>query len=56
MARPGRGVQGEEAQVLGGRGDHLKQLMRDKLVDHREYIYRRGEDMPEISGWEWGQP
>ncbi len=41
---------------LGGRGDHLKQLMRDKLTDHREYIYRRGEDMPEISGWKWGQP
>jgi xylulose-5-phosphate/fructose-6-phosphate phosphoketolase len=38
---------------LGGRGDHLKQLMRDKLVDHREYIYRRGEDMPEVLNWKW---
>jgi xylulose-5-phosphate/fructose-6-phosphate phosphoketolase len=38
---------------LGGRGDHLKQLMRDKLVDHREYIYRRGEEMPEVLNWKW---
>jgi xylulose-5-phosphate/fructose-6-phosphate phosphoketolase len=38
---------------LNGRGDHLKQEMRDKLVDHKEYIYEHGEDMPEVKNWKW---
>jgi len=38
---------------LGGRGDYLKQEMRDKLVDHKEYIYEHGEDMPEVKNWKW---
>ena len=27
----------------------------DKLIEHREYICRYGDDMPEISGWAWGR-
>ena len=38
---------------LGYRAAHLKQTMRDKLVEHREYIERHGQDMPEILEWEW---
>lgn len=38
---------------LGYRAAHLKQHMRDKLVEHREYITRFGEDMPEIQEWAW---
>jgi xylulose-5-phosphate/fructose-6-phosphate phosphoketolase len=41
---------------LRGRGDHLKQEMRDKLVDHKEYIYEHGEDMAEIRNWKWRTP
>jgi phosphoketolase len=26
-----------------------------KLIDHKEYICRYGDDMPEITGWRWGQ-
>ncbi len=33
----------------------LKQAIRDKLIDHRQYITRHGDDMPEITGWRWGQ-
>jgi xylulose-5-phosphate/fructose-6-phosphate phosphoketolase len=31
----------------------LKQSMRDRLIDHRRYITRYGEDTPEIRDWSW---
>jgi xylulose-5-phosphate/fructose-6-phosphate phosphoketolase len=34
---------------------HAKQAIRDKLIDHKEFIVRYGDDMPEITGWRWGQ-
>ena len=39
--------------ALAGKAAHLKQLMRDKRVDHRQYIVEHGEDMPEIRQWKW---
>ena len=38
---------------LTGRAAHLRQLMRDKLTEHHEYIRRHGQDMPEIREWQW---
>ena len=32
---------------------HLSQLMKDKLVEHKEYIHEYGIDMPEITNWKW---
>ena len=32
---------------------HLSQLMKDKLVEHKEYIHEYGIDMPEIINWKW---
>ncbi|MDN5882957.1 MAG: hypothetical protein L0H37_11370, partial [Nitrosospira sp.] len=38
---------------LGPKGAGLKQLMRDKLIEHQQYIIRHGEDMPEVRDWHW---
>jgi xylulose-5-phosphate/fructose-6-phosphate phosphoketolase len=35
------------------RAAHLKKYVHDKLLEHREYILRHGEDMPEIRDWKW---
>jgi xylulose-5-phosphate/fructose-6-phosphate phosphoketolase len=34
-------------------GGHFKQLLRNKLVEHKQYIYEHGIDMPEILNWKW---
>jgi xylulose-5-phosphate/fructose-6-phosphate phosphoketolase len=38
---------------LSARTGHLRQRLRDKWVEHREYITRHGEDLPEIRDWRW---
>jgi xylulose-5-phosphate/fructose-6-phosphate phosphoketolase len=38
---------------LGYQAAHIKQLLRDKLIEHRRYIERYGQDMPEILNWQW---
>jgi xylulose-5-phosphate/fructose-6-phosphate phosphoketolase len=34
-------------------GAHFKQLLRNKLVEHKQYIHRYGDDLPEIRDWTW---
>ena len=38
---------------LGNRGAYLYQKMRNKLVQHKQYIHEYGVDLPEVSGWKW---
>jgi len=40
---------------LGSRAAYAKQYLRDKLLDHKAYIQKYGEDMPEILNWTWTQ-
>jgi xylulose-5-phosphate/fructose-6-phosphate phosphoketolase len=38
---------------LAGKADYLKQEMRNKLIEHKEYIRANGQDMPEVRNWKW---
>jgi xylulose-5-phosphate/fructose-6-phosphate phosphoketolase len=38
---------------LQARAAYAKQAIRDKLIEHKQYIARYGEDMPEILEWRW---
>jgi xylulose-5-phosphate/fructose-6-phosphate phosphoketolase len=44
----------ERVPGLLERAGHVQQAMRDKLLEHKNYIAEHGEDMPEIRGWRWG--
>ena len=38
---------------LAAQAAYAKQALRDKLLEHAEYITRVGDDMPEIRDWSW---
>jgi xylulose-5-phosphate/fructose-6-phosphate phosphoketolase len=38
---------------LGEEGVRLKQRVEDRLIEHKQYIDRHGEDLPEILDWMW---
>jgi xylulose-5-phosphate/fructose-6-phosphate phosphoketolase len=39
---------------LATRAAYAKQTIRDKLIEHQQYITQYGDDMPEIANWRWG--
>ncbi len=38
---------------LAATAGYVKQALRDKLIEHQEYIREFGEDLPEIREWRW---
>ncbi len=43
----------QNLDCLGNRSAALAQQMKDKLVEHRQYINKYGVDLPEIAEWKW---
>jgi xylulose-5-phosphate/fructose-6-phosphate phosphoketolase len=43
----------ERVPQLTDMGAHVAQLMRDKLIEHKQYVHEHGDDLPEISQWRW---
>ncbi|MBL1321774.1 MAG: phosphoketolase family protein [Methylophaga sp.] len=43
----------DRIEGLGSKRAYLKQLMRDKLIEHKQYIFDHGQDLPEIREWRW---
>jgi xylulose-5-phosphate/fructose-6-phosphate phosphoketolase len=41
---------------IADKGAYLKQMLKDKLIEHKEYITRNGQDLPEVRNWKWGAP
>jgi xylulose-5-phosphate/fructose-6-phosphate phosphoketolase len=38
---------------LAARAAHVKQFVRDKRIEHKEYVREYGDDMPEVRDWKW---
>ena len=38
---------------LGARAAYARQFFRDRLFEHKQYIAKHGEDLPEIRNWKW---
>jgi xylulose-5-phosphate/fructose-6-phosphate phosphoketolase len=43
----------DRVPALKSKAAYLKQFVRDKLLEHKEYIREHGEDRPEIQNWKW---
>ena len=43
----------DRLQHLDTQGAYLKQGLQDKLIEHKHYINKHGQDMPEIRNWKW---
>ena len=37
----------------GDKGHALKEQLKAKLIEHKNYINKNGQDMPEIRNWKW---
>ncbi|WP_243651543.1 hypothetical protein [Thiobaca trueperi] len=38
---------------LGPRAAYARQAIRDRRIEHQQYIAEHGEDLPEVRDWKW---
>ncbi len=43
----------DRVEKLAPGAAYVKQEMRNRKIEHRQYIEKYGIDMPEIRDWEW---
>ena len=44
----------DRVERLQGKGAYVRQMIRDKLIEHKQYIAKHGQDMPEVREWKFG--
>jgi xylulose-5-phosphate/fructose-6-phosphate phosphoketolase len=32
---------------------YIKQDIREKLIEHKQYVTKHGDDLPEVKNWRW---
>ena len=42
-----------ECRGCGKSAAHFMQHLRNKLIEHKQYVREYGDDMPEIRNWKW---
>jgi xylulose-5-phosphate/fructose-6-phosphate phosphoketolase len=43
----------ERVSCLAARAAHIREMMREKLLEHRAYITTHGDDLPAVKNWRW---
>jgi xylulose-5-phosphate/fructose-6-phosphate phosphoketolase len=43
----------DRVPILQKIGAHTKQAMKNRLIEHKQYINKYGDDMPQIKDWKW---
>jgi xylulose-5-phosphate/fructose-6-phosphate phosphoketolase len=43
----------DRLQNVNEKAVYVKQLIKDKLIEHRQYINLHGRDLPDIVEWSW---
>lgn len=46
----------ERIESLKYKSAYIKKEMESRLIEHRNYILKYDDDMPEIKGWKWNYP
>lgn len=43
----------DRVEKLGYAAAYAQQMLRDKLIEHKHYVTKHGQDLPEIQEWKW---
>jgi xylulose-5-phosphate/fructose-6-phosphate phosphoketolase len=41
----------DRVPLLGALAAYAEQAIRDRLIEHKDYVARHGDDMPDVQGW-----